>query len=529
MNSFKRVIKNKAVLFAIPLIIFLFSLVLRIYFFTGFILGDDVEDFQAFQYIISIGPNLQNQLHIRFGLWIFDVLSFKLFGQSEFSFFLPTVLMSSSLSVIGYYLLTFWKYPRNQAFLASLLIASAPFEVLLGVVHANDLILGWVLAIAFYFFITLEKKPIIQGTIVASLLWFAFYIKIWAVYFYPVILIYYLYKYSRGRQWKGFASFLIASLSFHVGMMIIWQITTRTFIPFVYHTPATYPVDATTMPWLLQVYPKMILFGSEFGTTFFGVIPYILLTSLLIKTPLSTMKAQKIRFDKFDFYLIALYLSFFLLLNFFPNTFKFDQYYSAPRIFRYLAPISFPMTLHVAKNILDLSKIKIKYKGIFHFNNSKFNKYSIVGLFIVLICLNIYQADNATKVGQIYHSTLVSIIKDIRNNPPPGVLSESWLDFFLREVYLKGTNVSTLSPSYPIDTAQKYERWIQDIQPTLENGSMLISGIGSYTFYGCHNCGIRLNQFNTPLDPGWKLVKEYQNQSYLPIPESAKLWVWSPP
>lgn len=81
------------------------------------------------------------------------------------------------------------------------------------------------------------------------------------------------------------------------------------------------------------------------------------------------------------------YVSFFLLLNFFPNNYKFDQYYSAPRIFRYLAPLSFPMSLHVGKMLLDLT-------GLWPFGVRAYNVAGIVvGPFLLL---NFYHAHEAT-------------------------------------------------------------------------------------------------------------------------------------
>ena len=45
-------------------------------------------------------------------------------------------------------------------FLGAVIITSAPFEVLIGTVRANDLILSWVLALGLLFFILLERKPV---------------------------------------------------------------------------------------------------------------------------------------------------------------------------------------------------------------------------------------------------------------------------------------------------------------------------------------------------------------------------------
>ena len=60
--------------------------------------------------------------------------------------------MSSSLSVIGYFLLRLKGYPVFPACMAGLFVATAPYEILIGTVRANDLILAWVLAMGLFFF-----------------------------------------------------------------------------------------------------------------------------------------------------------------------------------------------------------------------------------------------------------------------------------------------------------------------------------------------------------------------------------------
>jgi len=527
----KKTYKNITMLIIPPLLIFCFALILRLFFFTGFILGDDVEEFQVMQYVMSNGPELHTAAHICFGRWIFNIISFNLFGISESSFFLPTWLMSSSIGVIGYYILTFWRYPRYKAFLAALFIASAPFEILIGVVRANDLIFSWALALALYSFIIFEKKPIIQGMLLAFLFWFAFYVKLWVIYLLPALGLYYLYQIVKHKRWQGLASFSTASVVIHGITCIVWKIKAGVFMPYLYYHSATYPVPEKDLSWLFQIYPKFIFQGSEFGTTLFGIIPYLLIALLILKVILSrTVKNHKkiLSFDKLDIYLFAYYTSFFLLMNFFPNTFNFDQYYSAPRIFRYLTPLSFPMVLHIAKLILDFSKIKINFKGINTLRKSIIGKYSIVILFVFLICVNIYQADNATKPGQIYRENLLSIIKDIKEQSPPQLVMESWLSFFTREIYLKDNNRISIVPIYGIYDAKEYEKWLQENQYNLTEGSMMITGLGNYVHYGCHGCGFCLNKFNNKLDSGWKLFKEYNNLTYLPSPEPARLWIWMP-
>lgn len=557
----------------LPLIVFVFSFFLRRYFFCGFILGDDLEELHLIKHIYKYGPGFQGHLQYRFGLWCFNVIAFKLFGISEFSFFLPTWVMSSSLAVAGYFILirekqlancswqksvgnwqtavgknqlTCGKDKRNKlngqnegnltnhtqngyflAFLASLFIASAPFEILIGTIRANDLILSWFLVLSFLFFVIFESRSVIQGILIAIFLWLAFYTKLWAIYFLPAISFFYLFKLIKNREWKGVTSFTISSLVVHIITCVYWKIKIGLFIPFLNKFSATYPVAIQDLKRTFWFYPEMILNGSEFGTTLFGSIPYILFFLLICKfTVYFASKRLIARFDKFDIYLSVYYGSFFILLNFFPNSFKFDQYYSAPRIFRYMAPISFPMTLHIAKLTIEL----IMYIKLFKWENGifKLRAYICFTIFVLLIILNIYQTNNATRPGKTYRRALLSILEDIKIQSPPIVISEAWLSSFLREIYLRsyGGKIS-IPPIHNTHNAVDYELWLLNNQNKFPDGTMLISGIGSYLYYGAHHCGFRLARFNDKLSNNWQLSKEYEMLDYLTVPEKARLWRFS--
>ena len=250
----------------------------------------------------------------------------------------------------------------------------------------------------------------------------------------------------------------------------------------------------------------------------FGYLPYLLIVLIIAKIILTLLPARHqnyFKWDSFDMYLIVYYSSFFLFLNVFPNNFKFDQYYSAPRIFRYLTPLSFPMTLHLAKLAFDFWKMR----GIF------IREYSIVILFFPLILINLFQTNSATMPGQIYRNTLSLILKDIKEQSPPKLLADSWLGFFLREVYLKAeSNKIRIVPIYGIYSAKDYEKWLIKNQNNLPEGTMLITGLCNFVHYGGYYDGFRLRHFSSNLNPQWTLFREYGMLSYLPLPEPARLW-----
>jgi len=178
------------------------------------------------------------------------------------------------------------------------------------------------------------------------------------------------------------------------------------------------------------------------------------------------------------------------------------------------------MTLHLVKLLSDFS-------GIFKKVNLKINpKILTVFLFFGLILFNFFQTTQATEPGRIYRENLLTIVDDIREQNPPQIISESWLGFFLRSIYLKDTEIEVV-PIYQTYAAKDYEKWLKENQDIIQPGSMLISGMGSCVYYGAYYDGFRLNQFDESLGQAWKLYKEYGSLDYLPYPEMVKLWIFA--
>jgi len=159
------------------------------------------------------------------------------------------------------------------------------------------------------------------------------------------------------------------------------------------------------------------------------------------------------------------------------------------------------MTLHLAKNIIDVAF------------GSRFKKLFLIFIFALLILINILQAQEATLYGREYRSNLLSIIEDIKNLYPPTVLVESWVGYFLQEVYLKDFNIS-IEPIYGIYDAKDYEIWLKNNEERLPNGTVLIANFGSCVYYGCYHCGFQLDLFREKLSDDWNLIKEYGYLKY---------------
>src|SRR5262245_12456587 len=492
----------------LAVLVFAVGFAVRWYFLCGPILGDDYEEFSVIQYVVGHPPLWYDQLHLRFVGWLPNYLAFLLFGVSETTFLLPSVLVSSSFGVLAYALLLRWNRGTFAALLGALFVASAPFEVVLGTMRANDVFLEWLLALGFTLLVFLEERPVLQGVSVAACLWLGFYVKLWALYAIPPLALYYVI----GRRWRAGLAFVVASGVLHGATCLVWKAKLGTYVPFIASHAATYVVKPDEMRRFLLEYPSLMFRGTrEFGTTLFGVVPWLLVVLLLVKLVASARRTP-LRFGRPDALLLGFYGTFFLLLEFFPNAFKLDAYYSVPRIFRYLAPLSFPLTLHVASMLLDVAA---QWRpGV-----------AAPVLFASLLVVNLHQDAVATGPGRVYRENLMAVVRDVREAGPPELVAELTLARWFRELYFDPDRDSTeVVVPYGTYPAQAYERLLRDREPSLPRRTMLVTGLGSYVHYGAHMDGFRLRWFDQPLPPSWKLVKEYGALSYLPRPEPARLW-----
>jgi hypothetical protein len=126
----------------------------------------------------------------------------------------------------------------------------------MGGLRASDLFVEFFLACAFWIFVRFEPTPRAQGAGVALALWLAFYAKLWSLFLYPVVGIHYLLRLVRKRDVRGLVAFLGTSLVLHAAACAFWRVNTGTWVPFLEHLSATYPVPADQLSTLFLEYPR---------------------------------------------------------------------------------------------------------------------------------------------------------------------------------------------------------------------------------------------------------------------------------
>lgn len=503
------------------LVLFLLAFLLRLRFHAGFVLGDDSEEFILIRLLMENGPSFEGHLRYRFPMWVFNYLAQLGLGNYEAAFFLPTWLLSSLLPVLAYGTLRAAGYGLSGSLFAGVFVALSPFEVLIGGLRANDLFVEFFLACAFWIFVRFERTPRGQGAGVALALWLAFYAKLWSVFLYPVVGIHYLLRAVREREVRGLAVFLGTSLVLHAAACAFWRVTTGTWVPFLERLSATYPVPADQLWTLFLEYPRLIFVGSQHGNSLFGLVPYLLVGALAFaffgsRVAALAARAPRISLDRYDKWLLCSCLVFFTLLEFFPNNFTFDQYYSVPRIFRYLAPLSFGLSLLAAKLLVDLAQLVPARHGL--------RRVAALGVLAVLAS----GIPEAVAPGRSHHARVAAIREELRASCPPVVVLESLQAVFFRDLHLREACPRSVvrSPS-GITWAREYERWLQELEPRLVNGAMLVTGLVHYVYYACDTCGFRLSSFDAALDPRWSLVTALEPVRFDAAREPVRLWVWS--
>jgi hypothetical protein len=510
--------------------LFLVAWGIRLLFFQGCILGDDPNDIGAAY--AALERQLQFTVHweLRIFLWLFIALAQKVLGVSEWSLFLSTWIFSSTLSLVAYLTMTRFGYRGSQAFLAGLFVATAPYEVLIGSLHSSDLFLEWFLAVGFLVLFTQMRSQILHGVVLAVILWGAFYNKFWwSFFFLPVLGIYFLRE-LHYRHIQMVLAFGLSTLILHSATSIFWRIETGRYFPFAE------TVKIGLIPYVIQpadlwrtfaVYPKMIFQGSEFHTTLFGAVPYLFIGFLVIKGGLALGARRTVRFDALDLWLLLFNGSLVLFINYFPCNFKFDHYYSSTRIFRYLAPISFPLALHTGKLAVDLASA---WNQRFSNRSGFLKSFPVVVFWILLLSTNLAQAAQATRPGRAYRAAFFNGVREVRRMKPPRVVVDCWMrGFWTMQLATSGPLIPITSPCKPgLEEAKEQEAWIRDNEANWEPGTALVTGVGNYVHYGCHHCGPRLRLFSQPLSPRWTFYADLGLQDYLPTPEDAALWVLQP-
>jgi hypothetical protein len=504
----------------LPLALFLVAFAVRVALQAGFVMGDDVN------LVILIDVKRQSlqfareQVNMRFGTWAPYLLSGKLFGNGELGFFMPTWIISSSFASAAYFLLRRHGYSKAGAAFGGLFVGLSPFEVLIGTSFANDIIFTAALVYGYLAWQRRDDLAILSGILIGVLFWFGFFNKAWMVYLAPFLGIELLRDLWRRRRVAFWSSLALSSVLLQAATAYMFVRALGEPFPWLKELPANYLVPPHELKRVLLIYPTQLFVGDPITKTpLFGLVPYFWL--LGFAGVLVTRGFRAVFRERFGNELLVLWLGIFLLINFVPNSLSFSEYRSAPRIFRYLTPISFFLSLHTAKLLLDVRRAGLAAMPA--------TGAALCG--VLLLATNVLWAVWGTAPGRQNRRIVEDVTAAIAADCPPVLIMESWQGYFFKHMYLRDKCPRTELVPYPTSghNTLELEQRLREQERELPAGSMLVSGLGNYVYYPCFACTIDPSRFRAPLSDGWEVVRTTGPITFKPTPVDVKVWRWRGP
>jgi hypothetical protein len=500
------------------LLLFAICLVVRVVMQSGFVMGDDMA-------VVAVADTQSEKLHwvheqvnLRFGVWLPYILSFKIFGTGELGFFAPTWIMSSSFGSVAFILLRRWGYSVTAAFFAGLFVGLSPFEMLIGTSMANDIILAAVFIYGFVAWQYRDAIPRLSGALIGALLWFGFFNKAWVIYAFPFLGIEFLRDfYNRGRRMPFWAFLAVTMVLLHAAVAWSCMRALHDPFPFLRLLPAHYPVPRAKLREILLIYPREIFIGDdEMRTTLFGAVPYVWIVAFCAALVLRGPRRVLVR-DRANVELLAMSLGMFLLINFVPNYYSLTEYHSAPRIFRYLTPISFFLSFFTAKLLVDCAASLPRAAAM------------VVPVCAAgLLAVNVIGAVRATGPGRENRRIVEAATETITAECPPELLMDNWQGYFFNRLYLKRKCPKTIvrGLAFRSRADDDAEKEFHNYEAQIPDGSMMVTGFGSYVYYPCYDCRIEPAFMKTPIAKQWEVVREIGPITFKPAPIDVKVWRW---
>mgnify|MGYP003694219481 CR=1 FL=1 len=178
----------------------------------------------------------------------------------------------------------------------------------------------------------------------AAVLWFAFYVKLWAVYALPLSA-----RTSSAllnRRWLASAAFVVTSSSSTARQLAYWKAKTGSYIPFIdvrgELSGAGEGPDARMGPLREDDLRRVGVRDDPLRDR-----PVRARAALPVATRAAAPRSRGLAALRVLGDRLRAHRSSSRRAS------RVDKYYTVPRIFRYLAPISFPVALHAAKLAVD--------------------------------------------------------------------------------------------------------------------------------------------------------------------------------
>ena len=385
-------------------LIFIFGLFLRLIFFSGMGVSDDLA---YSKYANSIGKGIDPAstltLSTRLGLIYPTAVSYSLFGVNDFSSVLFVLLTSIGNIILIFY---FGKLLFNEkiGLMGAFLMSIFPLEIINATKLLTDVPSAFFMALGVYVFLYAEKKskPVPYYLISGILIGIAYLIRESALLITLFFIIYIVYKREIKKEY--FFVSLGVLIVFAVEFLILYILIGNPFYRFT-----------TVQDFLLDAYVKVDYFGRLKFPQGLLHYPYVILTDAIISyfyifIVIAIVYLLSIR-KKDSYSLLFWFIPLLLYLSFgSASLFRYLPFKADPR---YLSVITLPGILLISLFLLEKKNIIKK----------------IMPAFLAILII--------ASIGTIYSNKDRNLLKDLREIYP-------FLAKLDKTVYMDKRSIQTL-------------------------------------------------------------------------------------
>jgi len=260
------------------------GLVPRLFYFSGFGLGDDLIFRREVVHVLVSHAVLPDNQAYRFGWWFPTALSSRIFGAGELGLILPYVV-AATLGTGLVYALGKALWGRPGGVIAALLLITHPLDFAWSTMLTNDIILSVFSAATILLVLrALETESVIgkrrRWILAAVALWLAFHTKVSALLLVPAIALICLGR--RHRLDRHFLCFVAtAALLFGVSVVVIYVYTGDPFFPYnaeLFFQGLTGPnaFQRQVTPETFWYFPRLFFLPDHLGDLLFSIYPHVL-------------------------------------------------------------------------------------------------------------------------------------------------------------------------------------------------------------------------------------------------------------
>jgi hypothetical protein len=467
-------------------LVFALVVPVRLYFFSGYGLGDDYFFAGPPLHFLDFGTlNFADYRTNRLLLIMPQVFAFLLLPVNDFSFVLPIFIFSLATHALSLFFVRDCLGERAALF-TSLLFLTCPFETLTATAFAPDCILAFYsvacLWSCYHGYRTPSHRAMLLGGVLLAC---AFLTKISAILMTPVIGLATVLTWRRWKVWLTFwASFAVAIVG--VGF-VFWLLAGD---PVQRFTQRPWGYDVTDMLYaVLATYPRHLFWRApDTGHWMFGWTGLAAIAGMIAALCRIIVR----RFDERDV-LIVLFLIYLLVFDLTPHRLDFSAYYSHPRIFRYLAQIS-PF-VYVAAAFLG---------EVLH-RQGKVGKVT-AGLMIAALCgFGAYQTPAVTEPSWDPNADGRALSRFFRENPPLTVTTingDKWNCDRLRDMnHSQARRLRFNCESFSTDAERR------EFLTAIDHG-YVITGGGSLAWYSNRPWVLNLAELGFEPPAEWELLRQ---------------------